>query len=296
MKEGQSAVVNKRDLSKYIGKTCGVLTVLYIDSKYEDKTFKFKDIVCLCKCSLCGKEVEMKLNSLFSDSKPLQTCPNCCNYYKIKRVKDKYIGKTKGVYKCIDYSHTENKRHFVKVICTQCGHESIRSVTYFNSPAHEGSKSCPNCRHETHARLSHKNAMKRHNVSTEEEYTQKVKIRAKFSEYKQNAKARDIEYNLSLEESETLFLSNCVYCGQPLAFGIDRIDSTKHYTTDNTVSCCAMCNRMKNAYSKEVFLNKIKEIYLHSIVCNSTTIPEGSTPEANAGGSTEHPEKDDDIV
>lgn len=298
MKEGQSAVVNKRDLSKYIGKTCGVLTVLQIDSKYEDKAYKFKDIICLCKCSLCGKESEVKLNSLLTTTnKELVCCDFCWEEYKIQRLRKKYKGLVKGVYKCLDYDHTDkNNRHWVKAQCLQCGNIVVKPIHYFNSPAHEGSKSCPNCRHETHIRLSHENAMKRHKASTEEEYAQMTKIRAKFSEYKQGAKARDIEYHLSLDESKKLFLSNCAYCGQPLSFGIDRIDSTKHYTTDNTVPCCAMCNRMKNAYSKEVFLNKIKEIYLHSIVCNSTTIPEGSTSEANAGGSTEHPKKDGDIV
>lgn len=298
MKEGQSAVVNKRDLSKYIGKTCGVLTVLQIDPKYADYKYKFKEIKCICKCSFCGQTSEVRLNSLFTtDNKALLSCDLCWEQYKIQRLKDKYVGLVKGVYKCLDYSHTDkNHRHWVTAQCLQCGNIVIKPIHYFNSPAHEGSQSCPNCRHETHVRLAHENAMKRHGVSTEEEYEQKVKLLERFSQYKQGAKARNLEYHLTLEESENLFLSNCAYCNQPMAFGIDRVDSTKHYTVDNVVPCCSMCNRMKNAYSQEAFLNKIKEIYLHSIVCNSTTIPNGSTPEANAGGSTEHPEKDGDIV
>lgn len=298
METGQSAVRSKRDLSKYIGKTCGVLTVIQIDPKYNDRKYKFKEILCVCKCSLCGKESEVKLNSLLTtQNKELVCCDFCWKEYKIQRLRKKYQGLVKGVYKCLDYHHTDDRnRHWVTAQCLQCGNIIVKPVNYFNSPAHQGSQSCPNCRHETHIRLAHENAMKRHNVFTEKEYEQKVKLLERFSQYKQGAKVRDIEYHLTYEESEKLFLSNCAYCNQPLAFGIDRIDSTKHYTTDNTVSCCAMCNRMKNAYSKEEFFNKIKEIYLHSIACNSTTIPKGSTPKANVGGSAEHPEKDGDIV
>lgn len=43
--------------------------------------------------------------------------------------------------------------------------------------------------------------------------------------------------------------------------GLDRINSSKPYTTDNIVPCCTMCNWMKNSFMQEEFLNKIKEIH-----------------------------------
>lgn len=40
---------------------------------------------------------------------------------------------------------------------------------------------------------------------------------------------------------------------------------------DNCVPCCSVCNYMKNTYSKDVFLNQIKQIYKH-LFESSTTI------------------------
>lgn len=82
--------------------------------------------------------------------------------------------------------------------------------------------------------------------------------------YKSNAKARNIEWKLTEEQYEKLVKGKCFYCGaEPserkgtimnnkieLVNGIDRIDSTKGYCIENCVSCCAMCNKMKNNYSQ----------------------------------------------
>lgn len=43
--------------------------------------------------------------------------------------------------------------------------------------------------------------------------------------------------------------------------GIDRVDSDKGYELDNCVPCCTMCNWMKMNYTKEEFLDQIRDIY-----------------------------------
>ncbi len=45
--------------------------------------------------------------------------------------------------------------------------------------------------------------------------------------------------------------------------GVDRLDSTKDYSPENSVPCCAMCNYMKRQYSETDFLNHINKIYRH---------------------------------
>ena len=45
--------------------------------------------------------------------------------------------------------------------------------------------------------------------------------------------------------------------------GIDRLDSTEGYTTDNCVSCCTTCNWMKKKMPLEKFLQKVKEIAIY---------------------------------
>jgi len=57
--------------------------------------------------------------------------------------------------------------------------------------------------------------------------------------------------------------SPCAYCGdlQEHGNGLDRIDSTKQYTKENTVSCCKRCNHAKNDMSVSEFKNHINKIY-----------------------------------
>jgi hypothetical protein len=45
-----------------------------------------------------------------------------------------------------------------------------------------------------------------------------------------------------------------------LCNGVDRVDSKYGYQLDNVVPCCGMCNNMKNNYSTEEFIDKIKLI------------------------------------
>lgn len=63
---------------------------------------------------------------------------------------------------------------------------------------------------------------------------------------------------ISIEEAEQICLMNCFYCGQepyqsPLSVfryrnkinGIDRIDTSKGYISENCVAACRTCNTMK---------------------------------------------------
>lgn len=121
-----------------------------------------------------------------------------------------------------------------------------------------------------------------------------------FIHYKNNAKQRNIEWKLTEEEFKNIITQPCIYCGEfpnitkttkykdeyEKVTGIDRVDSTKEYSVENCVSCCKMCNIMKNKFSKEDFINKIISIYLNYIK-SSTTISKESTLKANVNGNRE---------
>ena len=121
-----------------------------------------------------------------------------------------------------------------------------------------------------------------------------------FIHYKNNAKQRNIEWNLSEEEFKDIITQSCTYCGETPNItktssyngmyekitGIDRIDSTKGYFKENCIPCCKMCNIMKNKFSKKDFIDKIKAIY-NNYIKSSTTISKESTSEANADGNGE---------
>jgi hypothetical protein len=81
-----------------------------------------------------------------------------------------------------------------------------------------------------------------------------------FNSYKQNAKKRDIQFNLNEEDFFNLINKNCAYCeGKPSTRykftkyandfkynGIDRKDNNLGYSIENCASCCEICNRAKS--------------------------------------------------
>lgn len=107
-------------------------------------------------------------------------------------------------------------------------------------------------------------------------------IKRRYISYRQNAKKKGREFNLSLEQFSTLVTSPCFYCGEidsrdqsrgsrmqgknkdfykkEEVNGVDRVDSTLGYTETNSVPCCYMCNKMKMEFTQESFLSKIKQI------------------------------------
>lgn len=104
------------------------------------------------------------------------------------------------------------------------------------------------------------------------------KLNRTLSYYKCNAKARNLDWNLTNTEFYNLITGQCTYCGKLANIeneeynGIDRVDSNLPYIKDNCVSCCTMCNTMKLNYSTSEFTNHIQLIYNHFINKGSTTI------------------------
>lgn len=81
-----------------------------------------------------------------------------------------------------------------------------------------------------------------------------------YSYYKHSAKKRNINFELTIEQFESLVPSNCFYCDET-SNGIDRWDSNIGYTIVNSKPCCGECNFIKNKTSPNVFIEKIKKIY-----------------------------------
>ena len=103
-----------------------------------------------------------------------------------------------------------------------------------------------------------------------------------FRMYKQSAKTRKMNFNLTKEEIKELTRQRCHYCNsEPMGIskgktfygdyiynGIDRVDNSIGYELDNCVSCCSMCNMMKRDVNINDFLKKIECIYNKSILAN----------------------------
>lgn len=111
-----------------------------------------------------------------------------------------------------------------------------------------------------------------------------------INSYKQRCRRDQIEWTLKREFAITLFTSKCHYCGiEPFVKknvyktkqrlqhessslqewreeaevsynGIDRLDSNAHYTHDNVVACCKICNYAKRDLTAQEFIEWIQRI------------------------------------
>lgn len=111
-------------------------------------------------------------------------------------------------------------------------------------------------------------------------------LRAKASNYKAQAKARGLSWELSTEEAVSLIGGTCNYCGgKPsspfnhpslpqsgsiMINGIDRVDNKRGYVTGNVVPCCTICNTAKGTMSAKEFISWAKSVtnYSHENSCN----------------------------
>ncbi len=113
------------------------------------------------------------------------------------------------------------------------------------------------------------------------EYIQKYEVQAnrRISSMRQQAKTRNIEYNLSIQKEEEIVGIDtvCYYCDRrnnpehrglyksssdsverPL--GPDRLDSNKNYTDENVVPCCSQCNISKCNLSVDDFVKACRNV------------------------------------
>lgn len=100
---------------------------------------------------------------------------------------------------------------------------------------------------------------------------------AKYGMYRHSAKKRGFEFSLTKNEFKSIVLKPCKYCGQEpsnlhhaincngsfVSNGVDRVDSSKGYLTNNCVPCCEVCNKMKLDYSVDSFLAHVEKIFNH---------------------------------
>ena len=115
----------------------------------------------------------------------------------------------------------------------------------------------------------------------------RVRMNSIYSTYRIQAKERGYEFDLTLDEFETITAKDCHYCGAKpsnkskaetknqtdfIYNGIDRVDNKKGYFVDNCVPCCQICNKMKKAMSLNDFKNHIALIYHKFIQYQTITL------------------------
>lgn len=100
-------------------------------------------------------------------------------------------------------------------------------------------------------------------------------LKSLYRSYKFEAKYRDLDFDLSLDEFSIMTKQNCFYCGiipskltrykqangQYTYNGVDRVDNSRGYYVDNCVACCETCNRAKRTMSVDEFYSWIDRVF-----------------------------------
>jgi hypothetical protein len=99
---------------------------------------------------------------------------------------------------------------------------------------------------------------------------------AYYHQYLKAAEKRKYQFNLTKDDFRQITQQKCHCCqadpvpivqrskkhyGQYIGNGIDRVINSIGYTKENCVPCCKMCNKMKQHYDKNHFLEKVRSIY-----------------------------------
>lgn len=101
--------------------------------------------------------------------------------------------------------------------------------------------------------------------------TKKANKTAKVNTYKYSANTRNIQWDLTDENALKLIIMPCYYCGEIDSYGltgIDRLNNNLGYTNENAVSCCEICNFMKNTTPQDEYFDKTRHILSKMFISN----------------------------
>lgn len=183
---------------------------------------------------------------------------------------------------CLEKERTDDKerRHAAMIatptietnkICTICCKEKHQSEFLCKDKNNIPTKTCQTCRLQNNAQNVKRDRFQR-NLWT------RTNLNKAFYTYKRSATKRKIEFHLTNEEFMEIIKQKCVYCAemsQEKQFnGIDRVDSKGHYTKDNCVSSCTLCNYIKHTTPLHVFFHRVEHILTHTGKINGNSYPE----------------------
>jgi len=213
--------------TKYCGKHS---RDVYFDEEKE-KNIKYCDVLRGC------------LNIV----KDIKTCEDCLE--KIRKTDNKRRKRRVELHTAIE----ANKDATIQ-ICVNCG----KDYTKFLTRTKTSSKICKICS-VNQAKQDEKRKDRKRNYSAEA-YNN---INAYYTKTLSDAPKRGLSFNLNFDEFNTLVVSKCYYCDYSKdseTNGIDRVDNSLGYETNNCVSCCKICNRMKNFLHPKFFVEICKLI------------------------------------
>lgn len=177
----------------------------------------------------------------------------------------------------------------VQWLCScDCG-RTARSICSGDNLIRGRSKSCKLCKLEKIGNANRGKSKKPRipiDWSLRRKATFEAVLNLLFGNYKRHAARALRVFELDKSVFSDLIKGSCYYCGivggrvmktgrlknhEWRVNGIDRLDNGVGYTEKNCVSCCSLCNRMKHAFDKNVFMAQIFKIaeYQRSVDANN---------------------------
>lgn len=103
------------------------------------------------------------------------------------------------------------------------------------------------------------------------------RLNSRFVCWKKRARQREIPFEITLEHLQSMPLV-CHYTGHKLVLesnqwntiSLDRLDSSKGYTSSNVVYCCSFVNLMKHTLSYDEFIRSCKAVVNHYEACHKS--------------------------
>lgn len=228
----------------YTGFKFGKLTVVGLSEKSTKRSLFWE-----CKCD-CGKVSHIRTTGL---SRGTKSC-GCLG----KRHFNDVTGQKRNKLTFISYYGKSTSNNNLWRVRCDCGKEIISEYSDVNVGK---IKSC-GCLKVEKAKLTNKLPFGEASFNTV------------YSYYRDSAKERGLEFNISKEKFRILTQKNCYYCnsepentkismynnGHYVYNGLDRVNNNDGYNENNVLPCCKTCNFAKRGLSVGEFKLWIKRL------------------------------------
>lgn len=233
-----------------------------------------------CRCA-CGKELVRRANCVVQGNITSCGCaraeiigrrdPTLCPYLNCEKQCE--VGKLACRDHAKFYESSWRRKAALEGLCTKCG------ISIIKDPNNPRIMRCAECRKEGNKKIKDRQEIRKLNglcircgkepigsrwsmcdVCSNHHQTYGRSLKSRFIANRRKC-SRTNEWSLTFEEYVTVVSKPCAYCGFPpelkTGSGLDRKDNTRGYHLDNVVSCCKICNIVKNKFFSEVEMKKI---------------------------------------
>lgn len=138
--------------------------------------------------------------------------------------------------------------------CSKCG--IVKPIEDFYTKHGWPYSACKEC-HKSHVLNTpfYKEYQRKYHLKNRERLSSDP--RQRYRTYKSNAKAREIEFDITFKEFMTLWQLPCNYCGEKIAtIALDRTNNNDGYKLSNVKPCCKSCNSTKHTGTVEDLLKR----------------------------------------